>query len=149
MWNKNDKTKLQALLDNVNPFGFSANGVLKTYASKKDAYVDMMMQVAKMCPAGYIDIPLIMEVLQEIKCTDAVRLCKRRSEIVRISIDGVTGEATEQWEALCRRLLEVTNCEFDKECFIVARAEFVLLWAKSQTLKHIENEIEKQNKDNK
>jgi hypothetical protein len=119
------KDRLRMLLSAVNPFGVIVDGFYRSYPSLTDAYTDLMIKLYRWAPGGYIDIPLFMVDYQGLDLVEARDLCHRRSEVVMIDWQGSEDTARDELEALLRRLMEVTGCEFNRQCFLAARERFM------------------------
>lgn len=122
--------RLKNLLATVNPFGLMVDGAYKNYTSTIDAYIDVMVQLFKWAPKGYIDIPLFMCEFQGVDLFDAVTICHKRKEIMWFDLLGCDQTSCDEMETLLRRLIEVTGCEFNEQCFLAARVQFIQIGAK-------------------
>lgn len=134
--------RLRELLQVTNPFGVVKGDSYISYPTTLDAYVDVMMRIAEIAPEGYMDIPMIMHIVQGIALYRSIECLHKRPEIVRIPIDDVSVENTEAWIALLKTMLEVTGCEFSVNKFIPARVTFLQMWAQKKMQQKITKEIE-------
>lgn len=130
--------KLSNLLQTYNPFGVTEKGVYISYHSTKDAYIDVMMRVATLCPRGYIDIPMVFSIIMGLPMVKAINLCKRRDcEIMFIDMQGEPSESIEKWRALLRVLLRNTEVAFDEKIFYAAWPEFMHMRMKQDSLSEV------------
>lgn len=130
--------RLSNLLQTYNPFGVTERGVYISYHSTKDAYIDVMMRVATLCPRGYIDIPMVFSIIMGIPMVKAINLCKRRDyEIMFIDMQGEPSESIEKWRALLRVLLRNTEVAFDEKIFYAAWPEFMHMRMKQDSLSEV------------
>lgn len=134
--------RLRELLQVTNPFGIVKDDCYVTYPTTMDAYVDVMMRIAEIAPEGYMDIPMIMTIVQGIALYRSIECLHKRPEIVRIPIDDVSVENTDAWIALLKTMLEVTGCEFCENTFYPARLKFLQMWMQKKFQKRITKEIE-------
>lgn len=136
--------RLKNLLAFVNPFGLIVDGIYKNYPSTMDAYLDIMVKLFKWAPKGYIDIPLFMYEFQGVELFDAVGLCRKRKEIMCFDLLGCDQAACDDMETLLRRLIEVTGCAFNEQCFLAARVQFIQMGAKMKANMEIQKLLKEQ-----
>lgn len=137
--------KIQALLQVHNPFGISEKGEFKCYYTTLEAYVDVMMRIADIAPQGYIDVPLIMSMVQEVALIRSLDSLHRRPEILKIDIESGDETATNAWRSLLERMLEITGCTFSESTFFAARIQFLQLYMKKKTANGIQDYLNKFN----
>lgn len=115
------------LLQEVNPFGIIEKGGYNRYNTQVDAYNDLFMILWNYFPRGWIDVPLFMVTFQGIDYIEAQRLCVR-DDIVRIPISDIEAEGRlEMLIELCKKLLKVTDCDFDINAFQQGLHKFNLM----------------------
>lgn len=137
--------KLSNLLQTYNPFGVTQKGFYISYHSTKDAYIDVMMRVATLCPRGYIDIPMVFSIIMGLPMVKAINLCKRRDyEIMFIDMQGEPSESIEKWRALLRVLLRNTGVAFDEKIFYAAWPEFMHMRMKQDSLSEVVKQKQEQ-----
>lgn len=117
--------RLSKLLCILNPFGIVEDGDYVHYPTTKDAYLDVMLKIATICHEGFVDIVLLMALLQDVPIVKGERLCKFRSEYMKLSLDDIADDNLDNWIALLKRLLEVTGVEFDQPKFFAALGEYI------------------------
>ena len=133
--------RISQLLQKYNPFGIVEKGKYVSYPSTCDAYVDMMMRIANVAPQGYIDIPLIQGLFQDVPVLKAIEMLHRAPEIIYIPMDDATSEVMDKWKDLLKRLLIYTGVEFKQQVFYAAWPEFIQLRLKRQASGEINNSI--------
>ena len=136
--------RLKTLLEAVNPFGLVVGDAYINYTSTIDAYIDVMVKLFKWAPQGYIDIPLFMVEFQGVDLWDAINICHKRREIMWFDLLGCDQASCDEMETLLRRLIEVTGCEFNEQCFLAARVQFIQIGAKIKANMEIQKLLKEQ-----